>query len=211
MRPFRAPEEVIRRLAVYLRIISRLDELDNPYVSSKELAEMAGVSPAQVRKDLATFGEFGKQGVGYDIRFLKDELKSILNANCCVNMALIGVGELGMALGRYNLRRREQEKNYPFNLLAAFDVDPSKVGKLIDQKLRIFSMEELDEIISRLGIVLAMITVPAGAAQEVVDRCTAAGVKGILNFAPVTLKVPPGVRLHHADMTLELQQLAYYL
>lgn len=211
MREFRAPEVVIRRLAIYLRVLGQCEEEREAFVSSKELGERAGVTSAQVRKDLAMFGEFGKQGVGYEICNLKDELRRILNVNRVINTALVGTGELGMALARYNLRRAQRQDDYPFHLVAAFDVDPQKIGRKIERTVDIYSFERIPTVLRDLNVSIAIVTVPASAAQEVVDRCIEGGVRGILNFAPAKVTVPKGVKLQNADVTLDLQQLAFYL
>ncbi|MHB0885914.1 MAG: redox-sensing transcriptional repressor Rex [Bacillota bacterium] len=212
MRKLKAPEVVVRRLALYLRLLQGLgDEGGERFISSKELGEKAGVNSAQVRKDLALFGEFGKQGVGYEVGYLREELRSILNANRTVNISLVGAGELGTAVSRYNLRRFAREKNYPFRLVACFDTDPAKIGKKIDKVVEIFPLSDIPAKIRDLGVEMAIITVPAEAAQEVADKLVAGGIKAILNFAPVKLFVPSNIRLQVADVSLELQQLAYYL
>ncbi|HCJ09576.1 MAG TPA: redox-sensing transcriptional repressor Rex, partial [Clostridiales bacterium] len=203
---------VIRRLVLYLRILDELDLVDgDAYISSQDLGDRAGVSPAQVRKDLASFGEFGKQGVGYNARYLREELRSILNLHQRVGVAVIGVGELGTALARYISRRAGRGERYPFHVAALFDTDPRKVGQTVDPGLEILPAERLAEEIGKRGVDIAIITVPASAAQGVADVCVEAGVKAILNFAPVKLFVPDDVRVHYSDVSLELQQLAYHL
>ncbi|MDQ7793153.1 MAG: redox-sensing transcriptional repressor Rex [bacterium] len=205
------PDVVIRRLVTYLRVLQELGESEaDRYVSSRELGLRAGVSPAQVRKDLAIFGEFGKQGVGYQVNFLRQELSTILNLNRPVRLVLIGAGELGTALTRYITRRRARDDHYPFELLGAFDNDPARVGTTIED-VPVYPVDALVDWVRDSQVEVAIITVPAPYAQQVADRCVAAGIRGILNFAPTKLFVPPGVRLHHSDVSLELQQLAYYL
>lgn len=211
MREFRAPEVVIRRLAIYLRVLGQCEDEQEPYIASKELGDRAGVTSAQVRKDLAMFGEFGKQGVGYDVCNLKDEIRRILNVNRIINTAQIGVGELGLALARYSLRNAQRQPDYPFHLVAAFDIDPQKIGRKIERMVEIYPFEKITDLLRDLNVSVAVITVPASAAQDAVDRCVEGGVKGILNFAPAKVTVPKGVRLQSADVTLDLQQLAYYL
>jgi len=199
MRKLRVPDVAIRRLVIYLRILHDMDLSDpDVYISSQELGRRAGVSPAQVRKDLATFGEFGKQGVGYDDLDRK------------VRVAIIGVGELGTALSRYVSRRSGTNPQYPFEVTALFDSDPAKIG-LIVEGVTIMPPENVAEITREKGLDIAVITVPAAAAQKATDRCVEAGVRAILNFAPVKLFVPDGIRVHYSDVSLELQQLAFYL
>lgn len=210
MRRLRVPDVVIRRLVLYLRILSELELAENTYISSQELGERAGVSPAQVRKDLASFGEFGKQGVGYDAAYLREELRSILNLNRRVNVVIIGVGELGTALARY-VSRRSGSDQYPFQVAVLIDNDPEKIGRTVEPGIEVQPPSRLNENAARHHLDIAVISVPASAAQGVADQVVRAGIKAILNFAPVKLTVPDDVRVHHADFSLELQQLAYYL
>src|SRR5690606_28183210 len=155
-------------------------------MSSQELGERAGVSPALVRKDLAWFGEFGKQGVGYEVSYLRDELRRILNLNDKIRVALIGVGSLGQALTRYNKSRTEQDRSFNIEIVALFDNDPGKFGKSIEG-LTIRPFSELATIAKELGVRLAIVTVPVDQAQEVVDAVVQAGIRAILNFAPTKL------------------------
>lgn len=211
MRKKKVPEVVVERMAVYLRILSELDT-DDPerYISSQELGDLAGVGAAQVRKDLALFGEFGKQGVGYQAQMLKEELRRIMNADRPINVGLIGVGELGTALARYNLRRVADDKDYPFRMAALFDNNPAKIGRRVEC-LEIFPPEELPARVKEYKIKMMLITVPAAAAQEAADLTIKAGIKAILNFAPAKLIVPPQVKLIQSDVSLQLHQLAFYL
>ena len=211
MRKLKAPDVVIQRLALYLRLLQQMGDDAERFISSKELGERAGVNAAQVRKDLALFGEFGKQGVGYEVGYLREELRQILNANKIINIGLVGAGELGTALTRYNLRRFSRERNYPFRMVACFDADPAKVGKKIDKVVEIFPFDQLAEKVREMNIEMMIIAVPAEVAQVVVDACIAAGIRAMLNFAPTKIFVPQNVRLHYSDVSLELQQLAYYL
>lgn len=210
-RPGKISEAVVRRLPLYLRVLDELAEAgQTKLLSSQELGERAGVTPALVRKDLAWFGEFGKQGVGYDVHYLRSELRRILHLDKEIRIALVGVGSLGMALARYHRRRYLIEPDFNLHIVALFDTDPRKIGEVVDG-VPISSLGELPVLVDRLGIRMAMIAVPAEAAQGVADRLAAAGVKAILNFAPVKLKVPPGVHVATADLSGELQCLAYYL
>lgn len=201
---------VIRRLAVYLRILSNLDLESDRYISSQELGERAGVTPAQVRKDLAMFGQFGKPGVGYHCKSLKAELKKILKADRTIRVAIVGVGELGRALTRYNLKRFNTEKEYPFKVVALFDSDPAKIGTSIEG-VEIMPVGSLPAVARERGVDVAVITVPAEAAQDVLDLIVEAGVKAVLNYAPTRLRVPEDVKLHSVDVSLDLHQVAYYL
>ncbi|MCL4425629.1 MAG: redox-sensing transcriptional repressor Rex [Firmicutes bacterium] len=211
MRKRKIPQVVVERMAVYLRILNEMDT-DEPdrYISSQDLGDLAGVGAAQVRKDLALFGEFGKQGVGYQVRLLQDELKRIMNVDRPINVGIIGVGELGTALARYNLRRSADDKAYPFRMAALFDNNPAKTGRRVES-LEIFSAEEVVDKVKEYRIKLMMITVPASAAQTATDLSIKAGIKAILNFAPVKLIVPPQVKLLQSDVSLQLHHLAFYL
>lgn len=212
MKKFRVPEVVIKRLVLYLRILNETDVGEGGvYISSQELGARAGVSPAQVRKDLASFGEFGKQGVGYEVGYLREELRSILNLNQRIGVAIVGLGELGTALSRYISRRAGREKHYPFRIVAAFDTDPDKAGRVIEPGMKIRPPQDMAELVTTEPIDLAILTVPAPVAQEAADICVGAGVRAILNFAPVKIFAPTHVRVHYSDVSLELQQLAYYL
>jgi len=179
-------------------------------MSSQELGERAGVSPALVRKDLAWFGEFGKQGVGYEVSYLRDELRRILNLDEKIRVALVGVGSLGQALTRYNKNRTEQDRSFNIEIVALFDNDPRKFGKTIEG-IAIRPVSELAQVVKELGVQMAIVTVPADQAQVVVDAVVQAGIRAILNFAPTKLVVPEGVHVASADLSLELQRLAYYL
>ncbi|NLM39366.1 MAG: redox-sensing transcriptional repressor Rex [Firmicutes bacterium] len=211
MRWKKISDAVIRRLPLYLRVLDELAADPNvQLISSQELGVRAGVGPALVRKDLAWFGEFGKQGVGYEVRFLRDELRRILNLDSEINVALVGAGSLGIALSRYNQKRRAEDNSFTLNIAALFDSDPKKIGTEIDGVM-VYSTEELKEKVTELDIRMAIITVPSESAQKVADALVEAGVKAILNFAPVKIGVPEGVHLASADLSLELQRLAYYL
>lgn len=179
-------------------------------MSSHELGEHAGVSPALVRKDLAWFGEFGKQGVGYEVAFLRDELRRILNLDREIRVALIGVGSLGSALVRYQHRRYTEEPGFNLHLVALFDSDPNKVGARVGP-LQIHRLDDLESLAPALGIQMAIITVPAENAQEVAEACARAHIKALLNFAPTKVIVPADTHIAHADVSLEMQRLAYYL
>lgn len=211
MRWKKISDAVVRRLPLYLRVLEDVSrDEDRKLMSSQELGERAGVSPALVRKDLAWFGEFGKQGVGYEVSYLRDELRRILNLNDKIRVALIGVGSLGQALTRYNKSRTEQDRSFNIEIVALFDNDPGKFGKSIEG-LTIRPFSELTKIAKELGVRMAIVTVPVDQAQEVVDAVVQAGIRAILNFAPTKLVVPEGVHVASADLSLELQRLAYYL
>lgn len=211
VRKRRVPEVVVKRLALYLRTLQQpgINE-QGKYISSKELGKRAGVTPAQVRKDLALFGEFGKQGVGYEVKYLSEELRRILNAHRKINLALIGVGELGLAVSRYLIRKSAVERNYPFNLVALFDNDPTKIGQAVEG-IPVLPPAELEAQVKEQKIRMAILAVPAEVAQEAADACIASGIKALLNFAPTKLHVPAQIRLQYSDVSLDLQQLGYHL
>ncbi|MBI2874975.1 MAG: redox-sensing transcriptional repressor Rex [Firmicutes bacterium] len=199
------PEMVIKRLPVYLRYLEYYGESDREYVSSFELGQKLGLNPAQIRKDLAYFGEFGKKGLGYEVGFLTKKIRKILGLNQEIPIAVIGGGNLGLAISRYNVYRGQN-----FKVTAIFDVDPGKVGLKVNG-IPIKHVDDLPGEVAREGIRIVIIAVPAPHAQQVADVAVKAGITAILNFAPAKLKVPSFVRIHATDVTCELQTLAYYL
>ncbi|NLY90307.1 MAG: redox-sensing transcriptional repressor Rex [Firmicutes bacterium] len=210
MRKRKVPDVVINRLPLYLRVLAEIDPEQTPIISSYELGERTGITPGQIRKDLSFFGVFGKQGVGYEITTLRAELCRILNLDRVVNVGLVGVGNLGEAFLRYGAGRQKEVLNREGLVIkAAFDQDEQKIGRHI-AGVEIFPVWQMPELIARLKLTIMILTVPAGVAQEVFDTCVAGGVKAFLNFAPVKLKIPAGIRVHHADFTLQLESLAYY-
>jgi redox-sensing transcriptional repressor len=198
-------EAVVRRLPVYLRYLQHLAEMNIRTVSSYELGQKLDMNPAQIRKDLACFGEFGRKGIGYEVAYLVEKIKQILKLDRHLNVALVGAGHLGIALSNYN--RYTQEK---LSIVAVFDADPNKIGQII-VNLPIRPIDELGAVAKELDIRLGIITVPATEAQKVANRLVEAGVKGILNFAPVSIRVPTDILVRNADVTTELQSLAYYI
>lgn len=211
MRWNKISDAVIRRLPLYLRVLDELaSESETELISSQELGVRAGVGPALVRKDLAWFGEFGKQGVGYQVGFLRDELRRILNLDAEIRVGLVGVGSLGVALTRYHLKRFAEDESFNLNLVALFDSDENKVGTNV-VGVPVFSTADIAKEVAEKQLKMVIITVPAEYAQDVANRFIEAGVKGILNFAPIKLKTPPEVQVANADLSLELQRLAYYM
>lgn len=198
-------EAVIRRLPVYLRYLQHLRDMNVPTVSSHELGQNLDMNPAQIRKDLAYFGEFGRKGIGYDVQYLIDKIKQILKLDRRRNVALVGAGNLGTALSNYNRYTNEKLK-----IVAIFDSEPEKIGVRVGT-LEVQPVETLPQVVKELEIKMGIITVPASEAQKVADQMVKAGIKGILNFAPVILKVPTGVLVRNADVTTELESLAYYI
>ncbi len=199
------PDIVIGRLPIYLRALDRMIQEEKDYTSSHELGERLGISSAQIRKDLSHFGEFGKQGTGYNVQFLYEQIRHILKVDREWLMALVGVGDLGHAIADYR-----GFKARGFRIVALFDADPVKVGERIGD-LTILPMEQLSAEIRHLGIRIAMIAVPAAEAQAVADRLIEAGVTALLNYAPITLAVPVGVRVQYIDPAAHLQHMTYYL
>lgn len=195
---------VIKRLPVYLRILDNLIRRDVEIVSSRELSLESGFSAEQIRKDLAYFGAFGTRGTGYNAAFLRDKLLKIIGLDQRTKVAVIGAGHLGTALTRYNA-----QKNPYVEIVAVFDRDPHVVGGKIGE-IKVLSFEEAPEIIREHNIKVALIAVPAEAAQGVVDEVAKQGIRAILNFAPAKLHAPEGVHIHNADLTIELQSLIYY-
>ncbi len=199
------PHETIKRLALYLRSLRQLSRKRVEIISSEKLTEHIHASPAQVRKDLACFGEFGTPGVGYSVKKLIAEIESILGLKEKQEVALVGIGKLGSALLAYL-----GFEKFGFRISALFDNNPEKIGKKISE-LKIEDVARIKEVLRRRKIKIAIITVPAANAQEVADRLVAAGIKVILNFAPHYLNIPKGVIINTIDMAIELQSLAYYL
>lgn len=197
------PHPSIRRLSVYLRQLESLRAGGTQTISSQKLATSLGLTGAQVRKDLAYFGQFGKSGLGYEVDPLIHRLRRILGTDRVSNTLLVGMGNIGRALAAYHGFRPKG-----FELVALFDTDSRKVGKKIGP-LSIQSMNELDAVVVAREIRLGILAVPAEAAQPVADRLFAAGVRGILNFAPVQLTAPAGSTVRNIDVAAELEQLNF--
>lgn len=211
MRTKKISRAVVRRLPIYLRVLDEAGrDGDKQLMSSQELGQKAGVSPALVRKDLAWFGEFGKQGVGYDIENLKNELRRILHLDKEIAIALIGVGSLGHALVRYFRRRYEEDPHFHLNIVALFDAAPEKQGRHVEG-LKVLPPTAIEETIRADDVRMAIVAVPAEGAQAVVDGLIASGIRLLFNFAPTKITVPEGVHIVNADLSLELQRLAYYM
>ena len=198
------PEATVRRLPLYLRALAGAVEVHQATVSSEDLAARAGVNAAQVRKDLSYLGSYGTRGIGYDTELLYQHLSRELGLERDYNVALVGAGNLGQALGHY---RGFTERG--FHVVAAFDTDPAKVGGHVGGT-EIFPMAELGRIVKEKGITMALLATPAAVAQEVVDRLVEAGVTSVLNFAPAVLSVGANISLQRVDLAVELQILSYY-
>ena len=197
------PKAVVGRLSLYLRELQRLSREGNETTSSTQIGRLLGFTDAQVRKDLAYFGQFGYPGIGYRCQELIDEIKRILGTDQDWPVALVGAGNLGRALLGYKGFARQG-----FNLVAAFDSDASKVGKSIG-KVPIFAMDELPAKAKEHGIRLAVVTVPHESASDVTERIIEAGIDGILNFAPVTLSPTVTAHVQSVDLAIELEQLSF--
>lgn len=196
---------IIRRLPIYLRLVQELKEQSILTVSSQEMGDHLDLNPAQIRKDLASFGEFGRKGVGYDISYLDWKLRQLLNLDRHIGVALIGAGHLGIALSNYARFQLER-----ITIAAVFDRDPQKIGMQIGT-LTVADFNDLTVICKKQDLQMGIIAVPASSAQEVCDALVSAGIRTILNFAPVNLRIGPNVHLRNTDVTTELQALAYYL
>jgi redox-sensing transcriptional repressor len=199
------PDIIVSRLPVYLRALRRMQAQNQQTVSSKELGEQVGISAAQIRKDLSQFGEFGKQGTGYNIAFLVGKLREILQVEHVWDVALVGMGDMGHALARY-----QGFNDRGFRVAMVFDNDPAKVGMQVGEYI-VRDARELGQAIRETGIQVAMVCVPAAVAQEVTAQLVQAGIKAILNYAPISLSVPAGVRVQYLDPSIGLQRMTYYL
>jgi redox-sensing transcriptional repressor len=195
----------IRRLSVYTRCLLQLEEDGVKTISSQELAERFNLNSAQVRKDLAYFGEFGVRGIGYYVSGLKAELQKILGLDREWAVALVGFGNLGSALFNYRGFSRQG-----FRIAAVFDDDPAKAEGTV-RGVPVFPSAALGREVKARGIQIAIVAVPAEAAQAVTDQLVAAGIRAVLNFAPARLKVPRDVRLTQVDLSIELETLSFYL
>ncbi|MDN5331841.1 MAG: redox-sensing transcriptional repressor [Tepidanaerobacteraceae bacterium] len=202
---FKIPEATVGRLTSYSRFLKEADEKGISTVSSQQIAKATGVTPAQVRKDLAYFGEFGTRGVGYNPRELYNYIMKILGLDRRWPVIIVGAGRLGAALSMY---RGFAERG--FDIAGIFDVDPEKIGRKIGD-IEIRPVEELAERVKEHSIKLGIVAVPAASAQEVVDIMVDAGIKGIINFAPVNVSVPEGVVLRRVDLASQLEYLTFHL
>ncbi|MBH5317917.1 redox-sensing transcriptional repressor Rex [Paenibacillus sp. GSMTC-2017] len=205
MKHAKISEAVVRRLPIYLQVLNELYSREIQTVSSQELGVKLDLNPAQIRKDLAYFGEFGRKGIGYDVMYLIEKIRQILKVNQTIKVALVGAGNLGHALCNYNKYSKDN-----MQITAVFDIHPEKIGTNVNN-LVVLPMSELAKTVEEQNIRIGIITVPAFEAQNVANQFVSAGIEGILNFAPAILRVPEEVRIHNADFTKELLSLAYYL
>lgn len=197
------PEIVVGRLPLYLRALSHLQGVRE--ITSQSLGRMVGISAAQIRKDLSYFGDFGKQGAGYRVENLLQKLEGILQVDREWPVLLVGVGNLGEAIAGYG-----GFQHRGFRVAALFDIDPAKIGKRIGG-LEVQDERHMPPVVREMGLKVAIIAVPAAAAQKVAEALVEAGIQSILNYAPVTLDVPAGVRVYHIDPVIGLQEMTYYL
>ena len=202
-RPESIPDPAVRRLSLYLRQLEAFQRRNRQTSSSKHLGESLNLTDAQVRKDLAYFGQFGHPGIGYRVDDLIQQIRKILGTDKTWNVVLVGAGNLGRALSGY---KGFQPKG--FRLVAVFDNDPTKVGRRLGP-FTIQSLADLAPVVQREQIRLAILAVPADNAQDVADQVVAAGVRGLLNFAPVSINVPPQVAVSTVDVAVHLEQLSF--
>lgn len=199
------PDIVIRRLPIYARSLQYLSSEGIDTVSSGDLGARLGVSAAQIRRDLSYFGEFGKQGKGYNVDYLLEQIGAILGLNREWSVALVGVGHLGRALLHYDVFSTQG-----FCFKALFDHNPEKIGHRIAD-LQVYGMDDMPEVIKSENIKMAIMAVPADGAQQAANALVESGVKAILNYAPIIVQVPPHVKIRHIDPVIALQSMTYYL
>jgi len=198
-------ESAVRRLSLYLRALEEHDRAGHDTVSSRQLAAKSATTAAQVRKDLSLFGSFGKRGLGYTVEELGRALRGILGLNRPWRVALIGAGRIGSALFEYGgLARRG------FQIVAVLDCDPSKIGRKWGNSI-IRDVAELELVVGDRDVQIAILAVPVEAVQDVMDKASRAGVRGVLNFAPMRLKVPEGVTVKDVNLVMELESLTFVL
>jgi redox-sensing transcriptional repressor len=198
------PDATVARLPVYLRALHTLADDGHATASSEELAAVAGVNSAKLRKDLSHLGSYGTRGVGYDVAMLVDQISTTLGLTHCWSVALVGIGNLGHALAGY-----AGFASRGFRIAALLDQDPARVGQLVNG-IPVSHIDDLPVIAAEHGISIGVIATPAGAAQEVCDKLVAAGVTSILNFAPHVLSVPDGIDVRKVDLSIELQILSFH-
>jgi redox-sensing transcriptional repressor len=207
-REFRAeiPDIVIGRLPIYLRTLEILADEGQNVASSQELGRRLGISSAQIRKDLSHFGEFGKQGTGYDVTYLRNELEKILQVDCVWSLVLVGAGYLGHALAAYN-----GFEGRGFRIVGVYDDDVEKIGTEVGNGLVVEPMFAMPEKVRETSCRIGVIAVPAGAAQQVADKMIEAGIQSILSYAPITLSVPEEIRVEYIDPVVYFQHMTFYL
>lgn len=205
MKALKIPEATIMRLSIYSRFLKRLDKKGITTVSSGDIAEGVGVSPAQVRKDLAYFGEFGTRGVGYNVKDLIRYTVKILGLSEPWNLVMVGAGNLGSALVTYR-----EFKERGFKIVGVFDNDLTKIGKHIAD-MEVLPLDELPQIAKENNVRIGIIAVPSKAAQDIADIMVKSGLEAILNFAPMSLNVPPEIEVRNVDLSVKLEILTFNL
>ncbi|HAD82430.1 MAG: redox-sensing transcriptional repressor Rex [Candidatus Edwardsbacteria bacterium RIFOXYD12_FULL_50_11] len=200
------PESAIRRLSLYFHHLASLKELGVETISSREIATVYGLAPFQVRKDLSYFGAFGRRGRGYNVAKLMDKLGAILGLDRSWNICLVGAGNIGLAMYRY-----QDFKQRGFNIVAVFDSDPKKAGQTLKPGMAIQSMDQIEQTVNQKMIQIGIIAVPPQAAQAAVDKLAAAGVKAILFFPSSQILIPKGIALRRVNLGLDLEFLSYAL
>ncbi|MCO1601010.1 redox-sensing transcriptional repressor Rex [Desulfosporosinus nitroreducens] len=203
MKTLKIPEATIIRLSVYSRHLTDVDRKGIITTSSGEIADGVGVSPAQVRKDLAYFGEFGTRGVGYNVKDLRQHIMRILGLSADWSVTLVGVGNLGLALSTYKGFR-----DRGFIITSIFDADPKKVGTVVEG-VKVLPIDQLETVVRQNRTQIGIVAVPSDFAQEIVDQLICSGVSAILNFAPVVLNVPPEIELRNVDLAVNLEVLTF--
>ena len=201
----KVPEGAVSRLCDYLRVLTMLSRQEQQTASSEEIGAWAGVKASQVRKDLSYFGEFGRRGLGYGVEQLRLHIRDILGVHRLRPTVVIGVGNLGSALARY-----PGFESHGFQIVALFDSNPRRIGHPVSG-LVVQAIDDLPTVAHELGAEIALLTVPEDAAQGVAELVVAAGIRAIVNFAPVLLSLPPGVNLRNVDLARELETLCFYL
>ncbi|MCM3588683.1 redox-sensing transcriptional repressor Rex [Mesobacillus maritimus] len=199
------PQATAKRLPLYYRFLTNLHASGKQRVSSAELSEAVKVDSATIRRDFSYFGALGKKGYGYNVNYLLSFFRKTLDQDELTKVALIGVGNLGTAFLNYNFSKNNNTK-----IEVAFDVDDKKIGQQIGD-VKVYHMDDLEEVIQAEDIQVAILTIPSGVAQTITDRLVSANIKGILNFTPARLSVPAAIRIHHIDLAVELQSLIYFL
>ena len=202
----RIPNPTVERLSVYARVLATLQRDGCVTTSSSIVAERTGFSAAQIRRDLALFGQFGTRGRGYEIASLRAQLDEILGVHIARRVALVGAGNLGSALLGYSGFR-----DHNFRIVAAFDVSPTRVGSSAPGGVPIHHLDDLPHVASAERVEIAILAVPTEAAQATLDAVARGGIQAVLNFAPKRLDAPPGVRLRNVDLSVELEALSFYL
>lgn len=202
----RVPEATTRRLSLYLRVLTDLERSGTETVSSRGIADLCRLHPAQVRKDLSRFGAFGVRGVGYDVAELRQVVARLLGLDRDSRVVIIGAGNLGQALADY-----PGFHGGGFEIVALFDVSDEIVGTVSRRGHPVYHIDQLERIIRESDVRIGMVAVPAANAAEVVERLVSGGVRGLVNFAPVRLDVPEGIVVRNVDLTVELESLSFFL